>query len=219
MPGHDRDLVLAAMADLPAHAAAPVVFCGFVEADGSLRIAAVVGSSSGALQGLRVARGTGLGGLAAVTRRVQGVPDYLRATRITHQYDHVVRAERLTGMVAVPIVLEGATQAAIYCAIRGRVPLPERTIRATTDLARTLEHQLTAHHAVAEFLDSREGRLQQVALDSARDRSDVREGPPAAEFRRLARRICDRGVRRELLHLCDRLAGAPEPSRRANRLI
>ncbi|MGW2118896.1 hypothetical protein ACWCPH_26700, partial [Streptomyces zhihengii] len=83
----------------------PVAFGGLLDGGGPLRIAELTGAATGALRGLAIRSGNGLGGRSMALSRPCAVTDYPQARHISHEYDAAVAAEGLRSVVAVPVVV------------------------------------------------------------------------------------------------------------------
>ncbi|WP_460744559.1 LuxR C-terminal-related transcriptional regulator [Mariniluteicoccus endophyticus] len=189
----------------------PVAFWGRVGADGNrLHLEQFSGDVIGALRGLAVGFGTGIGGKAASMRRPMAVDNYVEADRISHHYDHVIRAERLQSVLAIPIVLSRNVRAVMYGATRESTSLGERALRSAAEGAREIEQQLAVYRA----LRGRASSAQQVVqgdgsgdAPSAADWETVRA--TFAKLRVMAASVDDPKLRLELATLADGLT-APE---------
>lgn len=184
-------------------------------ANDHLQLDAFAGEVIGALRGVSVGFGTGIGGKAAAHRRPLAVADYVGAERISHHYDHVIRAERLRSVLAIPIVVGRRLRAVMYGATRESVALGERALRLAADGARDLEQQLAVHEALREQRGHAEtaGRLP-VAERSGAEREAVRAA--FARLRVLAAACPDTELRAQLTEVADDLtqpSSPPQPVR------
>ncbi|GAB3713639.1 helix-turn-helix transcriptional regulator [Mariniluteicoccus flavus] len=145
----EQQLIERALARVRAEAGLSVTFIGVVSREQDrLHLNAFAGDVQGALRGLSVGFGTGIGGKAASLRRPMAVENYVGAERISHHYDHVIRAERLQSVLAVPIVVGRRVRAVLYGATRESASLGERTLRLAAEGARELEQQLAVNAAL-----------------------------------------------------------------------
>ncbi|MEU2253967.1 response regulator transcription factor [Nocardia xishanensis] len=119
----------------------PLSFGGVVTA-GTLRIDSLSGASTLMLAGLAVHAGAGLGGRAVITRRPALVDRYLLSSGISHEFDHIIAAEDIRSLVAVPVVVRRRVRAVIYAGTRGDRTLGERAFGSALDLARDLEQDI-----------------------------------------------------------------------------
>jgi DNA-binding CsgD family transcriptional regulator len=129
----------------------PVVFGGSTRPaplGQQLDISRLAGTLGTSLRGLRVPPGRGLGGAVLRSGVPRRVNDYASADKITHDYDAiVVRDERLTSILAVPVTVRGTVRGVLYGAVRGCEPIGDRAVRAAAvvagQLARELERPVT----------------------------------------------------------------------------
>lgn len=166
------------------------------------------GHTTGALRGIALDFGRGLGGKAVALRRPIAVNDYIATNRISHDYDRIIAAEGLRAMVAAPVVVQQNVRAVLYGAIREPLPLGDRAIRTVTDAARTLEQKLAVDEEVARrvaWLDERATAPAEPVRDAPHWET-VREA--YAELRVLAQRLADDDLRDRVSSVCDRLAAA-----------
>lgn len=186
----------------------PLAFGGTVLNGQQVRLTAFAGHTTGALRGVALDFGRGLGGKVVALRRPLAVNDYITANRISHDYDRVIAAEGLRAMVAAPVVVHGTVRAVLYGAIREALPLGDRAIRTVTDTARTLEQKLAVDEEVARrlaWLDERANAPEGPVRDAPQWET-VREA--YAELRVLAQRLADDDLRQRVSSVCDRLASA-----------
>lgn len=191
----------AALQRLRAATGLPVAFGGLLHDVGRLRIAELNGAATGALRGLAISSGNGLGGKSIALSRPCAVTDYRVARQISHEYDAAVAAEGLRSVLAVPVVVRRVVRGVLYGALRSALPIGERTFDAAVAAARDVEQALVVRDEVR--------RLLSVTRDPAPGPGAWEEVRAAhSELRALAPRIVDAGLRDELLTVCGRLAGA-----------
>ncbi|MEU4131273.1 helix-turn-helix transcriptional regulator [Streptomyces wuyuanensis] len=183
-----------------------IAFGGLLQEPLRMRIAELNGAATGALRGLAIRSGSGLGGKAVALARPCAVTDYREARHISHEYDVPVAAEGLRAVLAVPVVVRRRVRGVLYGALRQPVALGDRTLDAAVAAARDVEQNLVVRDEVerlvaAERAPEPDGR--------ARVREEVRE--VHAELRALAPSVADPGLREQLLSLCDRLTAAAGP--------
>ncbi|WP_432072516.1 response regulator transcription factor [Streptomyces wuyuanensis] len=183
-----------------------VVFGGLLQEPLRMRIAELNGVATGALRGLAIRSGSGLGGKAVALARPCAVTDYREARHISHEYDVPVAAEGLRAVLAVPVVVRRRVRGVLYGALRQPVALGDRTLDAAVAAARDVEQNLVVRDEVerlvaAERAPEPDGR--------AVVREEVRE--VHAELRALAPSVADPGLREQLLSLCDRLNATAVP--------
>ena len=126
----------------------PVVFGGAIRRDGPgprLVISRLVGTHGKGLEGLEVEPGRGLGGQVLRDAEPGRVDTYSQAPEITHDFDEIVVAEeRLTSVVAVPVVVQGLVQGVLYGATRDEEPVGIRAVRSATTVATSLQRDVEA---------------------------------------------------------------------------
>jgi LuxR family transcriptional regulator, regulator of acetate metabolism len=186
----------------------PLAFGGTVLNGQQVRLTAFAGHTTGALRGVALDFGRGLGGKVVALRRPLAVNDYITADRISHDYDRVIAAEGLRAMVAAPVVVNGTVRAVLYGAIREALPLGDPAIRNVTDAARTLEQKLAVDEEVTRrlaWLDERANPPEGSVRDAPQWET-VRAA--YSELRVLAQRLPDDDLRQRVSSVCDRLAAA-----------
>lgn len=180
----------------------PLAFGGEVHED-TLLLSEFFGTRTGAMRGLAVLPRAGLGGASVVTRRPISVPDYRRASTITHDYDEPVLSEGIRSILAVPVVVDGQARAVLYGAHRTSAPIGGRTAAAMVASAQRLSEELRVRDEVDRRLRMREAALTNFAEQPA-DAEQIRE--VHADLRRLAADTPD--LAGPLRELADRLAVA-----------
>ncbi|MGK5631736.1 helix-turn-helix domain-containing protein [Streptomyces sp. URMC 123] len=198
----------------------PVVFGGLMGEAGAgrFRIGELSGAVTGALRGLAISSGSGLGGKAAALGRPVAVTDYCSSRAISHEYDSAVAAEGLRSVLAVPVVVRRRVRGVLYGALRQPLALGDRPLTAAVAAARALERALLAREEAerlpgVERLPAAE-RLPAVGPDGRAEPhrgawEEVREAH--GELRALAARVVDPVLRGDLLAVCGRLAAAAVP--------
>ena len=188
----------------------PLTFGGEVEAGRQVKLTQVAGPDTGALRGVTLDFGRGLGGKVVALRRPVMVNDYVRAAGISHHYDHIIRAEGLRAVVAVSFGGRRDGWAALYGALRSAVPLGDRVIQSIVDSARDLEQNL----AVRDEVTRRLAWLDRYdATDQDRPQWElVREA--YAELRILVQDVPDPVLRQQVRSVCDKLAAVGGPPAR-----
>lgn len=173
-----------------------LAFGGPVDEAGGVALRTFAGPTLGALPGVRLTTGEGLGGRAAALQRVISVNDYFSAPGITHTYDRIIHAESLRSLVAVPLIVRRRVVGMIYGAMRGQDLIGGRIEHAIAMEARALEQTLVIEGMLGP---SDPGRLEVNRLREllrATHRSLVGMAStaavePAAELRRLAQHLVD----------------------------
>jgi LuxR family transcriptional regulator, regulator of acetate metabolism len=185
-----------------------LAFGGPVSNGQQVQLTLFSGHTTGALRGIALDFGRGLGGKAVALRRPLAVNDYIATDRISHDYDRIIAAEGLRAMIAAPVVVDRTVRAVLYGAIHEALPLGDRAIRTVTDAARGLEQKLAVDEEVARrlaWLDERAGPPSDAVRDAPQWET-VREA--YAELRVLAQHMADDDLRRRVGSVCDRLAAA-----------
>ncbi|MFE4379744.1 LuxR C-terminal-related transcriptional regulator [Streptomyces cyaneofuscatus] len=195
-----------ALAGLRRTSGLPVAFGGLLSDARHARIAELNGARTGALRGLVISAGSGLGGKAIALARPCAVTDYPISRHISHEYDTAVAAEGLRSVVAVPVVVRRTVRGVLYGALRTPVGLGDRTFDAAVAAARDVEQALAVRDEVRELLalTREQAAAGPAAVPGAWE--DVREAH--RELRALVPRVADPALRDELLAVCGRLASA-----------
>jgi DNA-binding CsgD family transcriptional regulator len=185
----------------------PVTFGGAVSGGGkSVRITELAGTCSGALRGLVITAGNGLGGRVLVTLRPGSVDDYAVDSQISHEYDKPVTAEGLRAVAAVPVVAGGSVTGVLYGGIRAPLPLGGRVLDAMSQIAAQAGIELTVQSEVERRLaDLETAAITRAAREAPAtpEWEQVREAH--AELRSIARQVADPDLRRRLEGVCERL--------------
>lgn len=170
-----------------------LAFGGVVHGSRGLRLRHFVGDTYGALNGVAVDAGHGLGGKVMALNRPMVVDDYLRTPRITHRYNAIIAAEGLRAMAAAPVIVERRPVAVIYGALRTDEAIGDRTLDVLAVEARELEQQIVASRATVAS--------DAAAGDGLRDR--ITEA--YAQLRTLARDVDDVAVADQIARISDLL--------------
>ncbi|MFF1730034.1 response regulator transcription factor [Streptomyces sp. NPDC058247] len=186
---------------------------------GSVRIGELSGAVTGALRGLAIATGNGLGGKALALSRPCAVTDYPVSRHISHEYDAAVAAEGLLSVLAVPVVVRRRVRGVLYGALRTAQPLGDRTLSEAVAAARDVEQALVVRDEARALLAAAGSATGPAAAAGSTAGSvagsaaweEVREAHGA--LRALAPRVVDPALREELLAVCGRLASATAPPR------
>ncbi|MFF7199735.1 response regulator transcription factor [Streptomyces sp. NPDC008141] len=179
----------------------PIAFGGLLHDSRRLRIAELSGAQTGALRGLAICAGNGLGGKSMALSRPCAVTDYHEARHISHEYDAAVSTEGLRSVLAVPVVVRRKVRGVLYAALRRPVPLGDRTFDAAVAAAREVEQTLVVRDEVRELL-----AFAQEPAAGHGSWEEVREAH--GQLRALAPRVVDPSLRASLLEVCGRLAAA-----------
>ncbi|MBD2892579.1 HTH-type transcriptional activator RamA [Actinomadura sp. RB99] len=201
----DEPQIHRALARLRDMTSLPLAFGGPVNAARQVRFTQFAGATTGALRGVAVDCGLGLGGKVVARRRPIVVNDYVASSGISHQYDHVITAEGLRAMVAVPVIVGRTVRAVLYCTTRTTFPLGDRVVQAALETARDLEQNLAVRDRAARGAD-RLGRQEPGGTAPTAEQEVVREA--YAELRVLAQGLDDDALRQRLEQVCAKLCGA-----------
>jgi hypothetical protein len=127
----------------------PIVFGGATRpaaGPSDVVVSRAVGALGGSLRGLVIRPGLGLGGTVLGQGLALKVSDYATSTTITHDYDRVVAQERMTSVLAVPLIVRGTVHGLLYGAVREQPAIGDRGLRdalvVAQQLQRDVEHQL-----------------------------------------------------------------------------
>ncbi|WP_405656712.1 MULTISPECIES: response regulator transcription factor [unclassified Streptomyces] len=216
----------------------PVAFGGLMAGGimtagtGSVRIGELSGAVTGALRGLAIATGNGLGGKALALSRPCAVTDYPVSRHISHEYDAAVAAEGLLSVLAVPVVVRRRVRGVLYGALRTAQPLGDRTLGEAVAAARDVEQALVVRDEARALLAAVAGAgaagpvaggvagpVAGAGGTAAGSGAGAPVGSAAWEevreahgaLRALAPRVMDPALREELLAVCGRLASATAP--------
>ncbi|MFD0027000.1 response regulator transcription factor [Streptomyces sp. NPDC127172] len=216
----------------------PVAFGGLMAGGpmtggtGSVRIGELSGAVTGALRGLAIATGNGLGGKALALSRPCAVTDYPVSLHISHEYDAAVAAEGLLSVLAVPVVVRRRVRGVLYGALRTAQPLGDRTLGEAVAAARDVEQALVVRDEARALLAAVAGAGAAGSVAGGVAGSVAGAGGPTAgsgagaavgsaaweevreahgALRALAPRVMDPALREELLAVCGRLASATAP--------
>jgi len=177
----------------------PLAFSGSIVGGRELALGNFAGATVGALKGVHLAAGFGLGGRVMTMARPMSVDDYVSSTSIRHMYDEVISAEGLHAMIAVPVVVRRTPVAVLYAAARAPMVFAGRMLATVAEEARELEQQLAVDSALrGGWALAHEGDL------TVEDVLDLQ-----AELAAIASRITDPAVKADLLRACSRLTDEP----------
>ena len=174
----------------------PLAFAGMVEDNIRVSLDHFVGDATGALNGLAVEVGHGLGGKVLHHNRPMAVNDYLDTPHITHRYNDAIASEGLRAVAAAPVIVDSRMVAVLYGALRCDTQIDGRLLDVLTAQARSLEQEIAVSRALIEA----DARLAPEA-DSLRDRMTI----AYARLRALARRLDDSGMADEIARITDML--------------
>lgn len=116
------------------------------------------GAISGALCGLNVRSGFGLGGKVVREARLVAVDDYASSTTISHDFDIPVGSEGLRTVIGAPVVLGRTVCGVVYAGTRGHASAGDR-LRGSAELAaRRLAAELAAENEIERRVARRLGQ-------------------------------------------------------------
>ena len=195
----------------------PVAFGGAVAADGrAMRLTDFAGTVTGALHGLVVSAGHGLGGRVISTARPGRVEDYATDPRISHEYDKPVTAEGLRAIAAVPVAMGGSVLAVLYAGTREPLSVGTRALDAMGQVAVRVGTELTVRREVQRRI----AELETTAVltgagPAAPEWEDVRQAH--ADLRTIAQEVDRPGPADPGCVTCARCS--PSPAARRGRPI
>ena len=196
----------------------PVAFGGAVAADGrALRLTDFAGTVTGALHGLVVSAGHGLGGRVVSSARPGRVEDYATDPRISHEYDKPVTVEGLRAIAAVPVAVGGSVLAVLYAGTREPLSVGTRALDAMSRVAARVGTELTVRREVQRRIAELETTAVLTrAAPTAPEWEDVRQAH--ADLRTIAQEVADPALRSRLQEVCALLAQSGSPRRSPNPL-
>ncbi|WP_433432608.1 LuxR C-terminal-related transcriptional regulator [Nonomuraea sp. CA-141351] len=209
-PADDERHIHTALTRLRDATRLPLAFGGPVNARRQVQLTQFAGANKGALRGVALDFGLGLGGKVVARRQPLVVNDYVASEGISHHYDHVITAEGLRAMVAVPVVVRQAVRGVLYCTTRSTFPLGDRVVQTAMETARELEQTLAVRDEIGR-------RLDQLTRHEPPPRPGPR--PPGSterelmreaytELRILANDLRDPALRERVDAVCRKLSGA-----------
>ncbi|GAA3908997.1 helix-turn-helix transcriptional regulator [Actinoplanes auranticolor] len=196
----------------------PVAFGGAVAADGrAMRLTDFAGTVTGALHGLVVSAGQGLGGRVVSTARPGRVEDYAADPRISHEYDKPVTAEGLRAIAAMPVMVGGSVLAVLYAGTREPLSVGIRALDAMSQVAVRVGTELTVRREVQRRIAELETTAALTrAAPAAPEWEDVRQAH--ADLRTIAQQVDDPALRSRLQEVCALLAQSGSSARPHNPL-
>ncbi|WP_027499329.1 helix-turn-helix transcriptional regulator [Rhodococcus sp. UNC363MFTsu5.1] len=199
----DGDALRAELRAVAGRANVPVLFGGEVSA-GTLHLTEFFGTRTNGLKGLVIPPSSGLGGRVVLQRQPASVPDYGSAMSITHHYDRPVLGEGIRSVLAVPVLVDGASRAVLYAAVRESMPIGDRTAEILVQAGRRLGTEIAIRDEVDRrlqmlgVLDSNKGNASAAVAEGIRDAH--------AELRGLAQSVPDGPLRGRLRAVSEKLA-------------
>lgn len=164
---HEIALLERTLSTLVARTGFPVAFGGFAKPSGT-ELTSFAGTRTGALRGLVIKSGEGLGGLALARRQLAATGAYHESAEIIHSYDREVGGEGILALLAVPVVVDDQVRALIYAGVRNRTEMDNNTLSLAAKAARRLAWELSVHE---------ETQRRMAVHDSERDSQTVDRGP------------------------------------------
>ncbi|MEV1170699.1 LuxR C-terminal-related transcriptional regulator [Nonomuraea sp. NPDC049784] len=206
----ERETFQAAVGRLRRATGLPVAFGGVVGGRShGVTLTEFSGTLTGALRGLVVSAGNGLGGRVITTARPGAVDDYTADPRISHEYDKPVNLEGLRAIAAVPVTVDGMVSGVLYGGIREPLSISDRVLDAMTQVSMRVSFEMTVRREVERRL----AEMETAAITRA-----ARESPTTgeweavrqahAELRAITQDVSDAVIRARLQDVCDRLAGS-----------
>lgn len=202
-PDSDAQLVSRAVDDLSRSTRFPVVFGG-LETEGSVRVTAIAGARSHAIDDLVVKVGRGLGGAAMIEKRPRLALEYRTARTITHDYDRAILGEGIATLFAVPIVTDGRARGVLYCGSWSQAPVGDLVARPAFRAADAVGAELRIRDEVQRRLVALTPPPEAAAGLSPAAKEDLRES--FAELRSIAATVDDAALRQRLAAVEQRLA-------------
>jgi LuxR family transcriptional regulator, regulator of acetate metabolism len=208
----DGDALRAELRQVVKTSGVPVVFGGEVSAT-TLHLTEFHGTRTRGLDGLTIPSMFGLGGKVMDQLHPAAVSDYGSSDYITHDFDRPVLGEGLRSILAVPVVVAGASRAVMYAAVRERGPIGDRVANSMVQASRRLSREI-------EVRDEVDRRLRMLATRAPEAESTVATETLRdvhAELRAMATKASDTSLRSSLTRLSERIAralqqAAPEES-------
>lgn len=199
----DGDALRAELRHTAALTAVPVLFGGEVH-EGSLHLTEFLGTRTNGLKGLVVPSASGLGGRVVHQRRPAAVPDYGNDRSITHHYDRPVLGEGLRSVLAVPVMVDGASRAVLYAAVRESTAIGDRTAEALIQAGRRLAAEITVRDEVDRRLrmlgvqdagaPAVEGAVAEGIRDAHADLRGIAQSVPEGPLRNRLRAVAEKLV-------------------------
>ena len=114
------DLLRRAGRSLRSRGRIPVVFGGLRD-DRGIRVSTTSGAATARLTTIVVRPDRGLGGRSWSSGQPQAVPDYARASDITHDFDPQILGEGITGLAVAPILVGDQVAGLLYAGYRAEL--------------------------------------------------------------------------------------------------
>ncbi|MBY6676263.1 LuxR family transcriptional regulator [Rhodococcus sp. BP-332] len=166
----------AAVDRLRAGSGVTLAFGGVMTAGRRLTLRHFAGQSVGALDGVELEAGHGLGGKVLQVNRTVALDDYMRTPKISHRYDAIISAEGLRAMIAAPVVVGRTAVGVLYGAMHTAGHIGDRVLDVLTLEAGVLGQDLAVDEARRDADRLREDvRQTYTRLRAVAARSDAPE--------------------------------------------
>ncbi|MGJ8721450.1 MAG: LuxR C-terminal-related transcriptional regulator [Salinibacterium amurskyense] len=189
----DFDLIQQATREIASSTGFSLSFGGLTSGI-ELTVNAFSGARTSNLDGLKVRKERGLGGLAMAHRSPRFTRDYERASDITHDYDSAVLGEGVVSLLAIPIIAGGTLRGLIYAGSHSLVEPDTAAARPAVAIAAALGNELAIRDEVTRRMVALRanpgGGLSPVAEEHLREQF--------AQLRQLAATVSDRDVKKKL---------------------
>ncbi|GAA1225982.1 LuxR C-terminal-related transcriptional regulator [Rhodoglobus aureus] len=189
----DFDLIQQATREIAAGTGFSLSFGGLISGT-ELTVDAFSGARTGRLDGLRVRKERGLGGLAMAQRSPRFTRDYEHSPQITHDYDGPVLGEGVVSLLAIPIVASGRLRGLIYAGSHTLVMPDGVASGPVVAIASALGNELAIRDEVTRRMVALRSRKSGGMSPAAEEH--VRE--QFAQLRQLAADVSDRDARQKL---------------------
>lgn len=189
----DFELIQQATREVAATTGFRLSFGGLISGN-ELTINAFSGARTGRLDGLRVRKERGLGGLAMSQRTPRFTRDYEHSPQITHDYDGPVLGEGVVSLLAIPIIAGGKLRGLIYAGSHALVMPDTVAASPAIAIAAALGNELAIRDEVTRRMLALTvrpgGGLSAAAEEQLREQF--------AQLRQLAADVSDRSIRLRL---------------------
>ncbi|MBH0008714.1 LuxR C-terminal-related transcriptional regulator [Salinibacterium sp. SWN1162] len=189
----DFDLIQQATREIASSTGFSLSFGGLTSGI-ELTVNAFSGARTGKLDGLKVRKERGLGGLAMAQRSPRFTRDYEHSPDITHDYDGAVLGEGVVSLLAIPIIAGGRLRGLIYAGSHSLVEPDTAAARPAVAIAAALGNELAIRDEVTRRMVAQRSHpsrgLSPVAEEYLREQF--------AQLRQLAATVTDRDVRKKL---------------------
>ncbi|WP_258564047.1 GAF domain-containing sensor histidine kinase [Streptomyces himalayensis] len=166
--------------------------------NGGLVIEHVLGQRTSQLRRLGIGAGQGLTGRVFEQPSIHWVEEYAKSASITHEFDHIIEAERVRRMIAAPLSTEGQVLGVLSVGRRDAGPFNDRTIAHVEQLAQR------ASFALGIAKKSRDNAAAAALAERRRISEEIHDGVSALLFsissrtEKAHRRAADQELAQEL---------------------